>query len=154
MAKQQIILTVPDATDFNVLPAPLLKMLDNWKTDKPVSGWTMPGTRLFTGRRAIHIELEEEPDIIEFLVDLFAAGAQAGWEMVAAKNQRTPPIYDYSDPDNPVITGYSGIYKKVPLSFIDYVRDLEDANGDPYRPTAPCALHTFDGSDPWQWESE
>ena len=146
--KQQILVSVPDATDFAQIPAPIQELFQHIGVEIPPGGWTMPGTRVHEGRRLCHFMSAATPATIEWFVSILNAAGGFGWTVEAAQNFKTPPIID---PVTEEITGYGGVHKKAPLSLVDYLNDVMDGE-TPVRPIAPCAMHTFAGADQWMWD--
>lgn len=151
MAKTQLIVTVPDATNFGELPAEVQELFQLLDIAPPVT-WTMPGTRAYNGRRAIMLQGSPSGAALSLLIVMFNAVSATGWELVAAQPFKLEKVYDNTDPEGPIFIGYEGAYKKMPLSFVDYLVDLVDEDGNTSRPVAPCALSAGAGADPWQWE--
>jgi hypothetical protein len=150
--RTQIIATVPDATDFGQLPPEVQELFGLLEIAPPVA-WTMSGTRTYNGRRAIRLQGRPSGAALNLLIAMFNAVASSGWELEAAQPFKLTKVYDTTDPENPVFVGYEGAYKKLPLSFLDYVADQYDENDNVLpRPTGPVVLTSGAGADPWQWE--
>lgn len=171
MRKQQIIVSIPDATDFATLPG---QLLETFKLLGVISvpTWTMPGTRAVANRRLIHMMSTATSGTIQWLLDMFNSTAPQGWSVDAApakmkmhkwKPGKIPPWAQDTwnveaaqewtlehDPDTGAVTG--GVYKPVPLSLLDYVDDQYDEDGNVLpRSTAAIPLHTFSGAEQWKW---
>jgi len=141
--KQQIIVSIPDATSFDALPAEM-KELFGLLGIVSVPDWKMPGTRVFSGRRLTHLMSTATPATIEWLLAMLDATSGSDWHVEAAQDWELERDVDGN------ITG--GVYRPVPLSLLDYVEDQFDEAGNALpRPTAPVPLHTFSGAEQWVW---
>lgn len=154
MAKQQIIVTVPDATDLELLPDPIKELFGHIQLEAP-TGWTMPGTRVFNDRRAVHLQTAATPATVEWFVTVLNGAGDFGWTVEAAQEfSLTQQIGEDGEPTGEV----TGVYKQVPLTFVDYLADEYDNtdpdNPIPVRPDGPRPLHVFSGADAWIWEPE
>lgn len=144
--QQQLIISVPDSMEFSTLPTPIQKLVfNNLKAIIPNTGWTMPGTQVFEGRRLVHLSSNADPDVMEYLIGLFNATSGADWQVEAAQEFHIKAQYD--DEEN--FIGFEGVYKKVPPSLVNYLNDVDESGT---RPEAPCALHTFAGAAQWVWD--
>ncbi len=147
--KQQVIVTVPDSTDFNVLPEGLQDILTGMKVEHAHTGWTMPSTRSFNGRRAIYFSTTATHKATEFFVMVLNSAMAVGWQLEAMQDYKLRPIVDL---DTEEVTGYDGVYKAVPATFIGYLNDVDDGNGNMVRPTEISGLMCADGADGWVLE--
>jgi hypothetical protein len=135
--KSQILLRVPDATDLTALDPRLQELLARLGLELP-AGHTMPGTRVFDGKRLIHAQFAASYELTSMLLDDLGTALGLAWELLAAQS------WDGSQ-----------VYVPVPLAIVDWLDDLYTTDDPPqaYRPTAPCALHSWSGAAPWVWET-
>ena len=125
--KQQLIVSIPDATDFDLLPPQMVEVFSLLQIEAP-TGWTMPGTQAYQGRRLVHLQSAATPSTIEWLIGLLNGQMGVGWDVEAAQEFKLMPERD--EQGEP--TGeYVGVYRKVLLSVLNYLADQYDENGDP-----------------------
>ena len=143
MSKLAYIIEVPDATDFDAFPGFLNLIISALAEHVP--GWTMPGTRSHNGKRVVEIRSHASLEDLEAYFSDSSAISASGWAVLACQDYRLT-----RDPETQEIT--AGVHRAVPLSFLDYVADSLDENGDPLpRPTEPVTLAKYMGSDDWEW---
>jgi hypothetical protein len=144
-AKTQIIVLVPDAQSRADFPAALTELLYLLGLNEQDTRWTMPGTRVHNNQRAVLTQMDCSLALAQWIFPKVQADYPLDWTFVAAQRFELIPITNEQTGE---VTGYSGIYKPVPATFVDWLEDVDDQGT---RPEAGAALSKYAGAADWLW---
>ena len=147
MTSQSIIL-VPDGTDFDTLPEAIQRIVvQRLGVEFQATARQLLGSRSYNGKFPVYAAHSAEPDEIALLCEMITAYNVAyAWEYVAG--QSAHKVRTGVDEEGAPIYAVD-VYTPVPGSFIDWIADEVDEEGNTSRPVAIPTLHIMAGFESW-----